>query len=120
MKRRARSTGLFSQIWDSKEDLVKIIGNEAIIQRAYEELDRFNWNEEELTAYEAAIKKQMDYEAAMEQKYDEGLAEGIAREYKSRLDIAKKLLTKNMSIETIADITGLTIQEIEKLSFRAK
>lgn len=49
-----------------------------IIQRAYEELDRFNWNEEELIAYEATIKKQMDYKATIDQKYDEGLAKGKA------------------------------------------
>jgi len=96
----------------SKEDLAKIIGNEAIIQRAYEELDRFNWNEEELTAYEAAIKKQMDYEAAMEQKYDEGKAEGKAE---SMVEVARKLLAKKMAIETIVDITGLTAQQIQEL-----
>lgn len=53
----------------NKADLAKIIGNETVIQRAYQELDRFSRNEEELASYEAIIKKQMDYEATMEQKY---------------------------------------------------
>lgn len=97
----------------SKEDLAKIIGNEAIIQRAYEELDRFNWNEEELTAYEAAIKKQMDYEAAMEQKYDEGKME-------ERLVIAKKMIVQNIAVAVIADLTGLTIEQIEQLTTKNK
>ena len=30
-------------------------------------------------------------------------------------EIAKKLLKQNMKIETISEITGLTIEEIEKL-----
>lgn len=84
----------------SKEDLAKIIGDEEIIQRAYEELDRFNWNEEELTVYEAAIKKQLDYEATMEQKYDDGLAAGKAEKAQ---EIAKKLLKQNMATEAIAN-----------------
>jgi len=94
----------------SKEDLVKIIGNEAIMQRAYEELDRFNWDEEELSAYEAAMKKQMDYEASMEQKYDEGKAEGKAEKAQ---EIAKKLLKQNIEIHLIAELTGLTVEQIK-------
>lgn len=104
----------------SKADVAKIIGDEAIIQRAYEELDRFNWDEEELTAYEAAIKKQLDYEAALEQKYDEGLAEGKAEGLaKGKIDkaqeIAKKLLKQNMAMTTIAELTGLTELQIKEL-----
>ena len=41
------------------------------------------------------------------------------REKKGRMagikEIAKKLLKQNMKIETISEITGLTIEEIEKL-----
>lgn len=92
----------------SKEDLTKIIGNEAIIQRAYEELDRFNWDEEELTAYEAVIKKHMDYEAAMDQKYDEGKTEKAQ-------EIAKKLFKQNMEIHLIAELTGLTLDQIKAI-----
>jgi predicted transposase/invertase (TIGR01784 family) len=105
----------------SKEDLIKIIGNEKCIQRAYEELDRFNWNEEELNAYEAAAKKQLDYEAAMDQKYDEGLAKGniigeVRGDYNARVEFAKKLLKQNMAIEAIVNLTGLTTQQIENLT----
>lgn len=104
----------------SKEDLAKIIGDEVIIQRAYEELDRFNWNEEELTAYEAAIKKQMDYEAAMEQKYDEGKIEGEAKglaagEMKAKIDVAKKMLQAGLDVNIIRQITNLSVTEINNL-----
>ena len=45
-----------------------------------------------------------------------GRAEGekIGRE-KTMKEVAKKLLKQNMEIENIAEITGLTIEEIEKL-----
>lgn len=93
--------------------MAKIIRNETIIQRAYDELDRLNWDEEELTAYEAAIKKQMDYEADMEQKHDEGKAEGRMEE---KILIAKKMLVQNISIGAIAELTELTMQQIKELT----
>ena len=104
----------------NKEDLAKIIGNENILQKAYEELDRFNWDEEELQAYEAVIKKEMDYEAVMDQKYDEGLEKGIEKgkadgEAEKAKNIAKKMLTEAMDINLIAKLTNLSIDEIRKL-----
>ena len=41
----------------SEKDLQEIIGQDVIIQRAYEELDKFGWSEAELLAYEAVIKR---------------------------------------------------------------
>lgn len=100
----------------NKEDLVKIIGNETVIQRAYEELDRFNWGEEELSAYEAAIKKQMDYEASMEQKYDEGLAAGEAKgKAEGKIETAKIMLQEGLAPNLISKVTMLSIDEINSL-----
>ena len=112
----------------SKEDLAKITGNETIIQRAYEELDRFNWNEDELNAYEDWIKKQMDYEATLEQKYDDGLAkgkvegkaeglvEGIAKGLaQAKLEMAIYMKNKGLDVNFISEATTLTIQEIINL-----
>ena len=46
----------------------------------------------------------------------EGLEEGLEKGAAKRdIAIARNLLTKGFSIENIADITGLTIEEIEKL-----
>ena len=96
----------------SESDLQKIIGQDFIIQRAYEELNRFSWNEEELSAYEAVIKKEADYTASMEQKYDEGIEAGIQKE---KEDVARKMLLKNLSLDMVAEVTGLSITEIKKL-----
>jgi predicted transposase/invertase (TIGR01784 family) len=49
------------------------------LHRAYEELNRFSWSEEELLAYEQAIKQEWDYAAAIEQAIDEGIAKGIEK-----------------------------------------
>ena len=110
------------------EDLDRIIGQDLVIKRAYEELDRFYWREEELLAYEDALKKDRDYESSMEQKYDEGKAEGRAegiQEGEKRgiekgmsealIKVALNLLQQGTSVQNIASATGLSVQDIQQL-----
>ena len=58
----------------------------------------------------------MDYDSAIssakEDGHEEGLKEGKER---SQIEIAKKLLLKNINIEEIADITSLSKEEILKI-----
>ncbi|RZF43210.1 hypothetical protein LSTR_LSTR009014 [Laodelphax striatellus] len=63
----------------NEEDLDKIVGSDVIIKRAYEEMNKFNWSEEELLAYEQMKKRIMDEVAAFAQKFDEGLKVGQER-----------------------------------------
>lgn len=97
----------------NQEDLAKIIGSDLIIKKAYEELDHFNWNEQELQDYEAATKKAMDYEAAMEQKYDEG-------KVAEKIKMATKCLNENMDLELIVKLTELSVEEIKLLKTEKK
>ena len=51
---------------------------------------------------------------------EEGISQGIEQGYTSGINdgikqTAKNMLNKNMSIEDISDITGLSIEEINKL-----
>ncbi|BAO99396.1 putative uncharacterized protein [Wolbachia endosymbiont of Cimex lectularius] len=62
-----------------EEDLDKIVGSDVIIKRAYEEMNKFNWSEEELLAYEQRKKRLMDEIAAFAQKFDEGVKVGEER-----------------------------------------
>lgn len=47
-----------------EEDLDKIVGSDVIIKRAYEEMNKLSWSEEELLAYEQEKKRLMDEIAA--------------------------------------------------------
>ena len=48
--------------------------------------------------------------------HEDGIKQGIARGSKEKaLEMAKKCLGKEMSIETISELTGLSIEEIENL-----
>ena len=104
----------------SEKDLQEVVGKDLIIQRAYEELNKFSWSEEELLSYEAVIKREMDHQAILSKQYNDGLAEGEARgEARGKIEgsknIAKAMLEEAMDINIIAKLTNLSIEEIEKL-----
>ena len=91
----------------SEEDLKKLIGHDEIIQRAYQELDRFSWNEEELLTYEQAEKYEGAYHASLAQKFDEGAQAAL-------LKVAKNMLKQGFSIQDVITITGLSERDISK------
>ncbi|WP_341811476.1 Rpn family recombination-promoting nuclease/putative transposase [Wolbachia endosymbiont (group A) of Oxytorus armatus] len=112
----------------SEEELEKIIGSDVIIKKAYEELNRFNWSEKEFIAYEQEIKRILDEQAVLAQKLDdatekgreEGKEEGIQIGHEKgrkaeKIEVAKNSLKVGVSIDVIAQITGLSIDEIQKL-----
>ncbi len=112
----------------SEEELEKIIGSDVIIKKAYEELNRFNWSEKEFIAYGQEIKRILDEQAVLAQKLDdatekgreEGKEEGIQIGHEKgrkaeKIEVAKNSLKAGVSIDVIAQITGLSIDEIQKL-----
>src|SRR3989338_2533380 len=108
----------------SEKELEKLVGKDMIIERAYEELDRFHWNEEELLTYDQAEKYEGAYIASMAQKYDEGLEkgreEGLEKglekgKQERELEIAKSLLLQGVDVDIIISTTQLSKEEIEKL-----
>ena len=88
--------------------LRKIIGHDEIIERAYKELNRFSWNEEELLTYEQAEKYEGAYLASMAQKFDEGKRD-------KQIEIARAMLLKKIDIEIIVGVVGLSIEDLKKL-----
>jgi len=115
----------------SEADLRKLIGSDWVIEKAYEELNQFNWTEEELLTYEQEIKRIMDNravedyklaqtQAMIERGKAEGKAEGIQigevrGEEQKALAIATAMLKKDMLVEEIIEFTGLSEEQIIKL-----
>lgn len=97
----------------SEEDLRLIFDKDDIIQRAYDELDRFHWNDEELRAYEAAVKHEMDYQASLDFKFEQGMK-------KMQVQIARNMLRQGLSIQNISSATGLSAKEVKKIQEEAK
>ncbi|GFR07232.1 uncharacterized protein TNCT_55431 [Trichonephila clavata] len=95
-----------------EEELEKIIGSDLIIKKAYEELNRFNWSEKEFISYEQEIKRILDEQAVLAQKLDDATEKGRQEE---RIEVAKNLLKAGVSIDIIAQTTGLTVNEVKDL-----
>ena len=59
-------------------DVEPFAGNDAILERAYQELNQTYWNEAEMNSYESDEKRVRDNQSALDYAKDVGKAEGIA------------------------------------------
>ena len=95
----------------SEEELDKIIGHDPIIERAYEELNRFSWNKQELLTYDQAEKYEGAYQASLAQKHDEGLEKG---RQEGRQELIMNMLSNGVDVDTISKMTGIPLEEIKQ------
>jgi predicted transposase/invertase (TIGR01784 family) len=99
-----------------EDDLQRIIAGEAALERAFEELNRFHWSNEELRSYEQAEKYENAYRASLAQKFDEGERLGLEKGVREGLrQVARNCLAQGMGVEAILRLTGLDVEEIEAL-----
>lgn len=105
----------------SEEEAAAIIGTDEIMERAYDELSRFSWSDEELLTYDQAEKYYSSYVASMEQKYEDGVIKGV-KEGKEigvkegKIEVARNMLKSGLSLEMITQITGLSLSEVKSLT----
>ena len=111
----------FKHAKETKEqDLASVIGGDLIIKRAYEELNQFNWSEEELLSYEEVIKRDLDHKAILSKQCRDarakGEAEGRAKgEAEGKIETAKMMLQEGLDINLISKLTKLPVAEINNL-----
>lgn len=63
----------------SEKDVPKIFGNDTAFGKAYEELNRFEWNEAELRGYDHIFMSDWKHEGIKAAAQDAGMAEGLAQ-----------------------------------------
>lgn len=87
--------------------------------QAKEVLDYLKYSEEERLEYDS-YKESLHYQASMyESTYVIGILKGEKKgKMEEKAAIAKKMLQKNIEIAIIAEVTGLTAQEVESISLR--
>ena len=109
------SLSLFSA--DSFDKMRKLTNNPRDI-KIIEELERLAMNEEFKLHYNAEAVKRKTENSIKKESYRHGLEDGIEEgSKKEKLEIATNLLKLgNISIDDISKTTGLTVEEIEKLS----
>ena len=87
-----------------------------IMSKVIEEYRKFTSDDKMMRAYAAReaflVGQKMMLRREREDGFDEGKLEGIKE---GQISMAKSMKTKNLDINLISEITGLTIDEIEKL-----
>lgn len=83
------------------------------VKKAVEELDEMSMDRAERERYEAILKAEFNYNTSMYNMREEGINAGKKA---NQIEIAKKLLKKNMNINEIQEITELSLEEIKKIS----
>ncbi|MDW8296590.1 MAG: hypothetical protein RMJ97_06860, partial [Raineya sp.] len=78
------------------------------LKTAFLEADKFQWSKEDLEAYEYARMRETD-EKAEKMKLE------MKIEMKTKLEIAKNAIKKGFDNQTIYELTGLSVEEIEEL-----
>lgn len=101
---------------------------ERVFKKLFEQAEIAKYTPVERREYEASVKDYWDYYSTMKtanlKGRAEGLAEGLVKgraegraegEKQKGIDIAKKMKAKGMSLEDIADMTGVSVKDIENM-----
>lgn len=87
---------------------------ENIFLKLFETAEISKFSQQEYQDYENSLKYYRDLKNSLDTAREEGKIEGIIEE---KLAIAKKMLSKGMTIEMVVEVTGLSVDEISKLNF---
>ena len=86
------------------------------VEKAYEEYKRITSDKGLMNAIINMDMAEMDRVQEITDAIAEGEARGEKRgEENKKVEIAKKMLEANMDIKQICELTGLTVEEVEKL-----
>jgi predicted transposase/invertase (TIGR01784 family) len=92
----------------SKEDLDMVAQASPKLEKVVGKLLELSEDERARMLYESQVKEERDNRARMRGALEKGIAQG-------KIEIARKLLKRNMAIDEIVEDTGLSREEIEAL-----
>jgi predicted transposase/invertase (TIGR01784 family) len=89
---------------------------EKIFQKLFEQAEIANYSDTEYAEYEESLKVYRDLKNVIDTAFSDGIQQGLEQGIKAtRLENARKMKQKNFSAQDIADITGLSIEQIKSL-----
>ncbi len=105
---------------ETSEFAQSIAGDDLVMKKVSKKLAELSSDEKMIGLYDAEIEdariKRTQMLSAQRQGLSQGLSQGIRQGIEqNKKEIAKNMLTKDMSIDLIMEITGLTKKEIESL-----
>ena len=100
----------------NSEEVKEIMEKNEDVKKAVVTVRKMSEDEKMEKLAELRLKAIMDEEAIYDTGVNDGIEKGIKKGKNAKtVEIAKKLLDKNMSIEEIIDITGITKEKIEDI-----
>ena len=108
----------------NQKEVVQIMKDNKDINKAIDELEQVSGNEKLRRIAELKEKYIRDEQASIAYAQNEGYRQGeekgkvegkVEGKNERNMEIAKKLLKKQMSTKDIAEVTGLSVEEIKKL-----
>lgn len=97
---------------DKRDLLNRIMATDRGIKEAGEILMTISADEREWAIQESRYKGRMDYESGLAASHAKGVEEGIEQ---GKLEDARSMKAKNLPIELITEITGLTSEQVAAL-----
>ena len=92
----------------NREKLKEISKGDKIMDKIYKRLDKLSEDEALSLLYDEKEREEEKKQAEIEYAEEHGLNKGIKQ-------TAKKMLERNMNIDVVAEITGLSLEEVIKL-----
>lgn len=98
---------------------------EPVFEKGFKIAELANYTRDELAEYEASLMIYRDLKGVIDTSYEEGMREGIKKGVKEgkkqgkiegKIETARNLLKCNVSPDIISKSTGLSVDEIEKLT----
>ena len=98
----------------------EIVKEKPIMEEAHKRYNNFIRSRLMMSEYEKKEIYQYDKQITLEEKRREGIKEGMKKGKlegikEGQIAMAKSMKAKNMDINLISEITGLTIEEVNKL-----
>ena len=102
------------------KDDTKGLGGSVAMDEAVNELERLSQDENIIGLYDAELLQEKHEKSIKNEGIREGLKKGLEKGKveginQSKIEIAKKMLEKDMDINTISELTNLSIYEIKEL-----
>lgn len=105
---------------DTKEFASKISGDDKVMNKVRDRLEILSEDEKMIGLYDAEKIAEKVKNTQIKSARNEGIKEGIEKGIKQgieqeKINTAKNMLNKNLDINLILEVTGLTIEQIQNL-----
>jgi predicted transposase/invertase (TIGR01784 family) len=98
----------------TEEDFKTMTEQNFILERAYTELNRFSWSENQLKLYEQELKSAKDLQAMLEASEDKGLQLGLEKAIAQGVQQGESALLLHLIRHTFKDIPESILKKIQQ------